>query len=115
MSSTTVPGRSLAGFSMGERQGDADSGVGLTLVGQLDAEGALLLADELDDLFHAGVRRVTLDFERVTFISSSGVGSLIASISEYREENGDIVLAHLPTGLRSVFEMLGLLDYITLS
>ena len=46
-------------------------------------------------------------------ISSSGIGSLIVSIGEYRDEDGDIIFHRITDDAMHVFEMLDLLDYVT--
>lgn len=93
----------------------ADHGDGrfeLRLSGRIDAEGAALLVETLQSLLDRGARCAVLDFANVDFLSSSGVGSLIVSIGEYRDEGAEILLRSLSEGLHAVFEMLDLLDYI---
>jgi len=85
----------------------------LTLEGHLDAEGAPVLSDALSQKLERGVRTVVLDFTRVQFISSTGIGTLIAAIGEYRDLGGDVIVKSLSAELREVFEMLDLLDYVT--
>lgn len=86
----------------------------LALHGDLDADGAPVLATELDDRLRAGERQIDLDFRGVHFISSAGVGSLIAGIGEFRDEGGDVTLNGLSVEHRKVFEILGLRDYVNL-
>ena len=85
----------------------------LTLDGHLDAEGAPVLSDALGRKLEDGVRNVTLNFDRVQFISSTGIGTLIAAIGEFRDVGGDVIVTKLSSELREVFEMLDLLDYVT--
>jgi anti-anti-sigma factor len=87
--------------------------VHVTLDGHLDAEGAPVLSDALGQQLENGVRNVTMDFERVQFISSTGIGTLIAAIGEFRDVGGDVIVVRLSSELREVFEMLDLLDYVT--
>jgi anti-anti-sigma factor len=109
------PARALPAFLIVERDPLPDGTMRMALRGHLDADGAAELQEHLENLLEKGVRRVELDFTQVPFISSSGVGSLISSIGEYRDDGGDIVLARLSSGLRGVLKMLDLLDYVTLS
>ena len=85
----------------------------LKLEGHLDAEGAPVLSDILSQKLEQGVRDVVLDFSRVQFISSTGIGTLIAAIGEFRDVGGDVIVKSLSAELREVFEMLDLLDYVT--
>ena len=87
--------------------------VTLFVAGQLDAAGAPVLSQVLSDLLEGGTRQVELDFAQVDFISSTGIGTLIAAVGEYRDAEGDIVIANLSAELRQVFEMLDLTDYVT--
>jgi anti-anti-sigma factor len=87
--------------------------VALHVAGQLDATGAPALSRVLSELLESGTRNVELDFAHVDFISSTGIGTLIAAVGEYRDVAGDIVIANLSRELREVFEMLDLLDYVT--
>jgi anti-anti-sigma factor len=72
-----------------------------------------VLSQVLSGLLEGGTRQVELDFAQVDFISSTGIGTLIAAVGEYRDVAGDIVIANLSAELREVFEMLDLLDYVT--
>jgi anti-anti-sigma factor len=85
----------------------------LSLEGHLDAEGAPVLSDALSRKLESGVRNIVLDFARVQFISSTGIGTLIAAIGEFRDVGGDVIIKSLSNELREVFEMLDLLDYVT--
>ena len=110
-----APSRVLAPFAIEPQPPQPDGVLRAAIRGHLDAEGAAALQEFLDQQLESGVRRVELDFARVPFISSSGVGSLISSVGEYRDEGGDIVLCRMSAGLLSVLKMLDLLDYVTLA
>ena len=113
MSNNAPPTTGLSGeFRIAESAEKVDGSSVLTLSGQLDADAAPILAAELERRLLAGQRIVHLDFSGVSFISSSGVGSLIASVGEYRDENGEIIIHALNEDLLHVFEMLGLMDYV---
>lgn len=86
----------------------------LALAGSLDVDGAPILMEKLREVLKRGSKRVDLDFGGVTFVSSLGIGTLIAAIGEYREVQGDIVLGGLSQDILTVFQMLDLLDFVTL-
>ena len=86
----------------------------LSLAGDLDADGAPVLSAELERHLRAGEVKLHLDFEDVDFISSAGVGSLIAGVGEFRDEGGDLQLINMSGDHRRVLEVLGLLDYVKL-
>ena len=86
----------------------------LNLAGNLDADGAPVLSAELERHMRAGEVKLQLDFQDVDFISSAGVGSLIAGVGEFRDEGGDLQLINMSTDHRRVLEVLGLLEYVNL-
>ncbi len=86
----------------------------LTLGGDLDAKGALVMERMLAQLLEKKIFRVTLDFEKVSFISSAGVGILLGLVSSLRDAGGDAVFARIPPKVSSVFRLLNLEDYFTI-
>jgi anti-anti-sigma factor len=102
-------------FAISDEKVVSSTEIHLTLDGHLDAEGAPVLSDELSKKLEAGIQNVTLDLSRVLFISSTGIGTLIAAIGEFRDVGGDIIVKGLSPELREVFEMLDLLDYVTIA
>jgi anti-anti-sigma factor len=112
----TIPSVSTenVGFEIRELAGAPDAPDMLKLVGALDADAAPRLSDELERRLLAGQTEVWLNFSEVSFISSAGVGSLIASVGEYRDSGGDITITDLAPELLRVFELLDLLDFLSL-
>lgn len=86
----------------------------LVLSGDLDAKGALLMEQMLARLLERKMFKVTLDFERVSFISSAGVGILLGLVSSVREAGGDAVFVKITPKVISVFRLLNLEDYFTI-
>lgn len=98
-------------FSMEAR--DVDGNTTLFLIGPLDADSAPDLSDELVRRMEPNAR-IHLDLAGVTFLSSAGVGSLIASVGEYRDQGGDVVMERVPEDVHHVFELLGLEGFLNL-
>lgn len=86
----------------------------LRLIGNLDAEGAPQLSETLEGMLSPHAPEIVLDFAEVDFISSSGIGALVAAIGECRDEGGDIRCINVSGSLRRVFEALDLLDLVHL-
>jgi anti-sigma B factor antagonist len=86
----------------------------LVLSGDLDAKGALLMEQMLARLLERKIFKVTLDFERVSFISSAGVGILLGLVSSVREAGGEAVFVKITPKVISVFRLLNLEDYFTI-
>lgn len=102
-------------FAISEEKVISPTEVHMGLDGHLDTEGAPVLSDCLRQKLESGTRNVVLDFDRVQFISSTGIGTLIAAIGEFRDVGGDVIIKSLSSELREVFEMLDLLDYVTVA
>lgn len=92
--------------------GDSGPAAVLRLTGNIDADTAPALADEFRRLLDAGVHTVELDVREVPFVSSMGVGCIIAAVGDFQGAGGDLCLVGLSTDVRQVFEMLDLLDYV---
>jgi anti-sigma B factor antagonist len=86
----------------------------LVLKGDLDAKGALLMEQMLAQLLEKKMFKVTLDFEKVSFISSAGVGILLGLVSSVREAGGDAIFVKITPKVISVFRLLNLEDYFTI-
>lgn len=85
----------------------------LALSGSLDVDGAPLLMENLRTHLARNQKFVALDFKEIGFVSSLGIGTLIAAIGEFREVGGDVVVMGLSAEILAVFEMLDLLDFVT--
>jgi anti-sigma B factor antagonist len=106
--------KSMAQFEIAGPVPLGDGTHGLTLSGDLDAKGSLLMEQMLEQLLEKRIFRVTLDFEKVSFISSAGVGILLGLVSSVREAGGDAVFVKITPKVTSVLQLLNLEDYFTI-
>jgi anti-sigma B factor antagonist len=83
----------------------------ISLKGDLDAKGALIMEDLLDDLLEKEIHNIVLDFAEVKFISSAGVGILIGVGSSMRESGGEAKITNVNQNVRSVLSLLNLDDF----
>jgi len=99
---TAPPGLTL-------RRLDGDERV-LEVAGEIDVATSPVLRAELIDLLGDAPARVTLDFARVSFIDSSGLGVLVGALKRLREHSPEAVLhvAHVQDPVRNVFAITGL-------
>lgn len=81
----------------------------------LDNSNALEMLNAIRGAYEGGFRRIIIDMAKLEFLSSAGVGSILGSIEDIREQGGDIILCHLSPQIRHVFEVLDLADYFTMT
>jgi anti-sigma B factor antagonist len=78
------------------------------LSGELDIATAPRLRDELLWLVKSGVRCVTVDLARVTFIDSTGLSVLVMAMKRFRHDGGDLELRSPNPATLHVFDLTGL-------
>lgn len=88
------------------RSGEGDLTV-LSLEGFLDAHTAPVFERALQREIDAGHVRLIVNGERLTYISSAGLGVFMSFIEEIREKGGDLKICSLVPKVRQIFEILG--------
>ncbi|HXM73421.1 MAG TPA: STAS domain-containing protein [Candidatus Dormibacteraeota bacterium] len=81
---------------------------GVTVVaptGRLDVAGAPALKDAISEAVKNGQPRVVLDMEGISFVDSTGLGSVIAALKQIRSSQGDLRLAAPNQQVRVVLEL----------
>ena len=81
---------------------------GVTVVaptGRLDVAGAPALKDAFGDLSDNGPPKVVIDMEGVSFVDSTGLGSVIAVLKQIRGKQGELRLAAPNQQVRVVLEL----------
>ncbi|HKC19304.1 MAG TPA: STAS domain-containing protein [Candidatus Dormibacteraeota bacterium] len=81
---------------------------GVTVVaptGRLDVAGAPTLKDAMSELAQNGQPRVVIDMEGVSFVDSTGLGSVIAALKQIRNRQGELRLAAPNQQVRVVLEL----------
>lgn len=84
------------------------------LEGSLDSDGAPILDAVLERWSRQSIQLARLDCSGLDFISSCGIGTIVASVGEFQDEGAKLVLAHIRDDLIEVFSALDLLDYINI-
>jgi len=76
-----------------------------------EVEGTLIVGNRqelkqkvLEEL-EAGAHKVLVDFEKTTYIDSSGLGVLVSLAKKIREGGGELRLANLNDDLQTLFEL----------
>lgn len=81
---------------------------GVTVVvpsGRLDVAGAPALKEAISEATRDGSPRVVIDMEGVTFVDSTGLGSVIAALKQIRSKEGELRLANPNQQVRVVLEL----------
>lgn len=89
---------------------------GVTVVvpqGDLDMAAADQVRRTLTELVDKGQGRLLLDLGGVSYIDSSGMGAVVASMKHARGAGGDLRLCALQDDVRAIFEMTRLIKAVT--
>lgn len=73
--------------------------------GLLDGIQGTQLRREITSVVETGVEIVLLDFQDITFINSSGLGTLLAALKAVRRTGGNIFICSMNQQVKMVFEM----------
>ena len=84
----------------------------LALEGRLDTTTAPMLENELKASLEA-VTLLTLDFEKLDYISSAGLRVLL-SAQKIMNKQGEMVITNVCDDIREVFEITGFSDILTI-
>lgn len=82
----------------------------IRLEGYLDAHTAPQFEQAVQSEIDAGRYRIIVDCEKLTYISSAGLGVFMSFIEEVREQGGDIKICGLTPKVQQVFDILGFPD-----
>lgn len=77
----------------------------VTLTGRLDLSTAPQLRQRLAEVVAAGHQRLVVDLEAVTFIDSTGLGTLVSGYKAARLAGGDLRLARPSDQARVILQL----------
>ena len=86
----------------------------LRISGRLDAKSAQTLVRQCQDLLDRGVTNVVITMADITFVASSGIGSLLALTESFKDASGSLHLAHLSHAVSSVVTLLNLGQFLAI-
>jgi anti-sigma B factor antagonist len=76
--------------------------------GDLNSESADQMVRQLEEMIASGLRRMIIDFSKLDYISSMGIGKLIGVNRRLKEVGGDIRLAGVGGMMAKVLELVHL-------
>jgi anti-sigma B factor antagonist len=79
----------------------------ISLEGAVDAHTAPQFEEAVQAAIDAGHNNIIVDCEKLTYISSAGLGVFMCFIEEVRDEGGDIKICGLSEKAKQPFEILG--------
>jgi len=93
-------------MSLDVQSRQADNGATVVApTGRLDVAGAPALKDAIAEAVKNGPARVVIDMEGVSFVDSTGLGSVIAALKQIRSSQGELRLAAPNQQVRVVLEL----------
>lgn len=75
--------------------------------GKLDADTAPAFREAMEARCRSA-RKVVLDLKQVTFVDSSGLGAILASLQQLRRRGGDLRLCNLAARVRTLVKLVRL-------
>ncbi len=79
----------------------------IELKGYLDAHTAPQLEKTFNELINSKKFKVVVNFDKLSYISSAGLGVFMAYVETMRENNGDIKFTNLQDKVYNIFDLLG--------
>lgn len=79
----------------------------LYLEGFLDAHTSVELEKSFEKLISEKKFKIIVNFEKLSYISSAGLGVFMAYIESVRNNSGDIKLCKMSDKIYNIFDMLG--------
>jgi anti-sigma B factor antagonist len=74
-------------------------------LGLLDGQNANKIRREVTDSITNGIKAIVVDFQGVTFINSSAIGALVATLKAVTAEGGEMFFCSLTPQVSMVFEL----------
>ncbi len=79
----------------------------IKLDGAVDAHTAPQFEEAMQKVIDGGQNNIVVDCEKLTYISSAGLGVFMGFVEEVREADGDIKICGLSEKVKQPFEILG--------
>lgn len=94
-----------------KRIGDA---LVIYLEGKFDLQLAIEVESKINEILDRGEIYLVFDLEKVKYISSSGLRIFIATMRRLKASNGEMKISHMTPQIRKFFEVVGLIDLLSI-
>lgn len=86
----------------------------IKIEGDVDASSSIHLDQAIDDAIKDNHQKILIDCQKLSYISSAGLGVFMSHIEEFKAKNMDLVLFGLNEKVKNVFQILGLDQLLTI-
>ena len=87
----------------------------ISVSGKLDSYSSIDLEKKLDNLIGSAQVFLVADFDKLEYISSSGLRVLLGALKKVKKQNGDLKLAGLKPFIKEVFDISGFTQLFTIT
>lgn len=87
----------------------------IDVVGELDASSSVELDTKLQEVIDRGDKKLLINCVGLTYISSAGIGVFTSRLDDIEAENITMVLFDVAENIKSVFEILGVDQFLNLA
>ena len=77
----------------------------LSISGEIDLYNAPELKEAIQVLVEQKKNKIVVNLDRVSYVDSSGIGSLISSFSNLKKQEGSLRICNVVGSVRKVFEL----------
>lgn len=85
----------------------------VVLNGELDHHSAQFVSSKIDsEIINTTAKNLLIDFSRVTFMDSSGIGVVVGRYKNILQLKGKLILINPSSQIKRIFEMSGILKQI---
>ncbi|WP_347160083.1 STAS domain-containing protein [Pontibacter chitinilyticus] len=92
-----------------------EGGMVIHLIGELDANSSITVDNVLEDAVAQAPKALFLNFSRLNYISSAGLGAILATQQACAARQIPLILIAMQPRIRSIFEALGLDVVLTIT
>ncbi len=82
----------------------------LFLEGRMDLANSMKTETRLNEMLGEGVSKIVIDFEKLEYLSSSGLRAIISVEKKLKEKGGKLVLANMSETVENLFNITRLYD-----
>ncbi len=73
--------------------------------GLIDNAGGTQIRRDVSDLLKLGIESILIDFSNITFMDSSGLGALVATLQQVRKQESQLYLCSLNDQVSIILEL----------